>query len=501
MLTLHDIYRGEVMDNIYITYWFWLTVVFALVLYYLPQLRKFQLYILTGISFFVYWTVAREILFILVFSATTTALASYFVTHPAAPTRKIALWMGVVLNMLLLVFFKYKRLLLPPAVLPGWFAADPLWRDLYDIALPVGISFYVFHGVSLIVDTYRNPTVIGAARGDVRFPAHYLKTLHYISFFPQVVAGPIAKGKYFYEQIRTKQFRDLPWKSAVTALVYGYFLKEVIANNLNQLTAPMTNPDQWIGLPSQELFWMMLGYSAQIFTDFAGYSLIAIGLARLFGYELPQNFNWPYLASSFSDFWRKWHMSLTSWLRDYLYIPLGGNRCGQVRTYLNIFVVMVLGGLWHGAEWRFAIWGIVHGLALMLERLIVEHLPERLWLPASLPAAKMTIKVARIVGVFAYVTVAWLFFRIGSVAQVMHYLSLIIHGHEVDNPYQYANLVCLRFLFCLTMALHLVGAWLHDRGGPVSPRISRLHPVLLGVLLALCFLAKGRETAFIYFQF
>ena len=162
------------------------------------------------------------------------------------------------------------------------------------------------------------------------FAKHILDTAHYLTFFPQLVAGPITKGKNFFPQIVSKRLREIPWSDALWAIVLGLFLKRVIADNLNPLTLPLTDARTYPQLPSSELLAMVIGYSAQIFADFAGYSLIAIGVAMLFGYRLPTNFNRPYAAHSITDFWRRWHMSLSAWLKDYLYIPLGGNRRGGI---------------------------------------------------------------------------------------------------------------------------------------------------------------------------
>ncbi len=292
--------------------------------YYLPFFRKLQISILVVISLLVYWLAAGNLIFLLLFCCLNTALFSYGTANVREEWRKIFMITGVIMNISLLIFCKYKLLLLPKSIFVGWFGCDPVWMRIYELALPIGISFYVFHSISLIVDSYLNPRVLAVSGQHLL--THTQNTMLYLVFFPQIVSGPVAKGKFFYPQIVPKHFADIDWTNAIRALVHGYFLKEVIANNLNQLTAPMGQPEMWPLTPSSELLWMMFGYSAQIFADFAGYSLIAIGLGRLYGYELPINFNCPYFAHSFANFWQRWHISLSSWLRDYLYIPLGGNR-------------------------------------------------------------------------------------------------------------------------------------------------------------------------------
>jgi alginate O-acetyltransferase complex protein AlgI len=240
---------------------------------------------------------------------------------------------------------------------------------------------------------------------------------------------------------------------------------------------------------------MIIGYSAQIFADFAGYSLIAIGIAKLFGYRLPDNFNQPYLAQSITDFWRRWHMSLSAWLREYLYFTLGGNRHGAARTYLNLMIVMGLGGLWHGADWKFAVWGLWHGALLAIERFLGLGEPGR-----------NLLAVIRIPVTFVLVTVGWLFFRLTHLSDI----GVLIQ--EFGKPWRdvyststgTANVTSIFVLVALVAMFHLPTAWLH-----AFPRLStaikavtfQLRPYALGFLLAVILMASGSRHAFIYFQF
>jgi len=277
--------------------------------------------------------------------------------------------LAVVMNLALLGIFKYLPFL--AGMIPGLPAA---WVDsLKAIPLPIGISFYTFHGISMIVDVARGQVT---REGDAlmskggRFAKGVRDIGFYLLFFPQLVAGPIVKAKDFWPQIVSKRIEDIPWKLVIRTLITGYFLKMFVADNLSEQTVSLTLGGNTLANSSPlNLAPLLYCYSLQIFADFAGYSLIAIGLAAMFGYKFPTNFNFPYLSTSITEFWRRWHMSLSGWLRDYLYIPLGGNRKGPGRTYVNLFLVMFLGGLWHGAEWKFALWGSLHGLALAFERL------------------------------------------------------------------------------------------------------------------------------------
>jgi alginate O-acetyltransferase complex protein AlgI len=485
------------MVNFFVSLPFLAGVPVALIIYYLLPTARLQVPFLIGTSLVIFWFAAGSQVLLVLFAALVTALTSLAAVQARPARRRLGLSIGVGLNLALLIFFKYKRLLIPEALYRELFAGSPSMAALYDYALPVGISFYVFHGISLIVDSYRDHGVIAASAEPPKLTAHLLKTGNYITFFPQIVAGPIVKGKAFYGQIHRKRLADVRWWEAIRALSQGYFLKEVIANNLNQSTAPMTNSMLWAAKPSVELVAMLVGYSAQIFADFAGYSLIAIGLGRLFGYELPINFHRPYFADSFATFWRSWHISLSSWLRDYLYIPLGGNRRGPLRTYLNLGIVMFLGGLWHGPEWKYAFWGLAHGLALSAER-FGRELAER-WGWSLGRLAAQAVYPLRVALVFAYVTLAWLLFRMPSVTDVTSFLGAIIHWHGSRQLYTAANLRILWGLSALVLVHHAL-SYLRERDFLPQPVLA-LEPAFYGSLLALAWVAGGKETAFIYFQF
>ena len=478
------------VENFFTSPLFLLTCLGTFFAYYAFNSPKVQFVILGAVSLFIYWLAAGNLLFLLLFSATITGLFSYGSAYARSDRRKLCMIVGVLLNLSLLVFFKYKHLLLPRPVFENWFGADPAWQEIYSLALPIGISFYVFHGVSLIVDSYRNPLTLEASGRHMA--THWFKTLLYISFFPQIVAGPIAKGKFFYPQICLKKIRAVDWKGAIRALAQGYFLKEVIANNLNQLTSQMVSPSTWASIASSEMLLMVFGYSAQIFADFAGYSLIAIGLARLFGYELPINFRQPYFADSFANFWQRWHISLSSWLKDYLYIPLGGNRKGRLRSYTNLFIVMFLGGLWHGAAWKYAVWGTVHGIALAGERAIHHDKFElgfqRPWI----------IRLLNIALVFVVVSFAWLFFRLDSLQDVVNYVQHIIDWKSRPSPYHSFAMMMLWVLIGMVFFQHLLGE-LKDKNR--LGWLVRFDGAFTGLLFAGCFIAHGKQSAFIYFQF
>jgi len=331
----------------------------------------FQITLLTLASYVFYaWHTPWLVLIL----AASTAINAYVTLRLLSSARREVsrrklLLFGVVANLAVLAFFKYASLLVKSIFPHSWWSH---WGfDLTQIPLPVGISFFTFQGISLVVDVYRSGSV--GIEG-VRNPSSpresrllVLRIAFFKAFFPQLVAGPIVKAHEFMYQIVPKSLRDVNWDAAIRCLILGYFLKMVVADNLKEATAQLSYP-AFLGLPGLNLLFLLYGFSFQIFADFAGYSLIAIGLGRLFGYELPVNFNFPYIARSITEFWRRWHISLSTWLREYLYYPLGGNRKGPIRTYVNLIVVMLLGGLWHGAAWSYMVWGGAHGLFLAIER-------------------------------------------------------------------------------------------------------------------------------------
>lgn len=343
----------------------------AMTLYYLKASVRWQLGVSLAASAVFYGWSQPWLLLLLLASATITSCVSFAVAFSSTPLKKrLFSTIGVVLNLGILFFFKYSGLF-SSTLLSG---QSSLAEFLIHIPLPLGLSFYTFRGISLMVDTFRknfdaqeifDPTLTG-------FFSFYARSVFFIVFFPQLIAGPISKAKDFMLQIQPKYFKDIPWYQVVRLLIVGYFLKCYCANNLQNITFVIQYP--WFVTSGAARTWtLMIAYSLEIFADFAGYSLIAIGSAALFGYRVPQNFNFPYIAESFSDFWRRWHISLSSWLRDYLYIPLGGNRKTPFRTYINIFLVMALGGLWHGSQWNYMAWGACHGLLLMAERPLLKR--------------------------------------------------------------------------------------------------------------------------------
>lgn len=427
----------------------------------------------------------------------------------AGPGDPACRWLAgaVIVNLGFLAFFKYAGFL-ASQVPSGWVPAGvTAW--LSDIPLPVGISFYTFQGISLLVDAWRGQISDHtrqqlSARGSRRHGS-IRDTSFYISFFPQLVAGPIVKAHEFVDQIGAKAWQGIDWITVRRGLVTGYFLKIFVADNLAEQTAYLSAAGTSLADGSPiDMVCLLYGYSLQIFADFAGYSLIAIGLGALFGYKLPPNFNFPYLSCSITEFWRRWHLSLSSWLRDYLYIPLGGNRKGSGRTYFNLFLVMFLGGLWHGAAWKFALWGSLHGIFLGWERLCGAR--RRVTPEASYKIQHSTFNTPIIILkwllTFHVVTLLWLTFMMPDMASILAFFRGLLG--VIDGRLGFSGPPAFSLLFYgSAVVLYHGWGWLRERHCGLAQRLSRspLEPLIHGLLIFLVLTNPGAPRGFIYFQF
>ena len=394
--------------------------------------------------------------------------------------RKLLVGLGVAANLFVLGWFKYYNFFMEQAEALlrslGW------ERDLavMQVILPVGISFFTFQGISYIVDVYRRQTKV----------ARLLDMTLLMSFFPHLVAGPIVRASHLIPQFAAvpRVTRGMAAMGLIL-IVWGLFKKAVIASELstNFVDPVFFDPSAHSSL---DLLLAAYGYAVQIYCDFSAYTDMAIGLAALLGYRFPHNFNQPYRAASLQDFWRRWHISLSSWLRDYLYIPLGGSRHGLGRLCLALSATMLLGGLWHGASWNFVIWGALHGGVLAAERLWREFRPEN---APSLPP------LAGIVLTFHIVTLSWIFFRSASFGDAMDFLSGIAAGSWTSTMLTPLGLG----LIVLGMSLHYFPAHGTQR---LAMRVRTMPAALVGLATGLAILivdAMRPEgvAPFIYYQF
>lgn len=394
--------------------------------------------------------------------------------------RKRLLVVSLVANLGLLGFFKYGGFLLQNFQALLATVGVAYQPPGFDIVLPVGISFYTFASLSYTIDVYRR---------DVRGDCGFLDYALFVSFFPHLVAGPIVRASVLLPQLgipRRASVDQIGWGLCLVAI--GLFCKCVLAD---AILAPIA--DQVYLEPSKfgalDIWTGVLAFSGQIYYDFGGYSLCAIGLALCFGFSFPDNFRWPYAAAGFSDFWRRWHITLSTWLRDYLYVPLGGNRDGRWRTYRNLFLTMLIGGLWHGASWMFVLWGALHGSYLAIERFLRN---ER---DATLRASPLIV-----LGTFIVITLTWIPFRAPSMSTVG---DVAIGLFRVGVPRLLDAYLIV--LVLATMMATLIWQY-RMRDSSLEAEIGRWGSIvqtaaIAGCLTAIFLCSGGDERAFIYFQF
>jgi alginate O-acetyltransferase complex protein AlgI len=397
--------------------------------------------------------------------------------------RKTIVSAAVVLNLTTLGFFKYYGFFI--SSLNSTLLWLGLGRELplLEIVLPVGISFFTFQGMSYVIDIYRRD--IPASRQPV-------DVLLYISFFPQLVAGPIVRAKDFLNQLYIPiEEKRIPSAFAFKLIIIGLFKKVVIANYLSTLLVDevFQDPSRFSAV---DVLFGVYGYAIQIYCDFSAYTDIAIGVAALLGYQFAQNFDSPYRATSLQNFWRRWHISLSTWLRDYLYISLGGSRHGPLKTYRNLFLTMFLGGLWHGAAWNFVIWGTLHGLALGVERWLisvfrVHYQPGRIY------------RAIQIAAVFHFVCLTWIFFRAADLDLAMELIRTLC-----DFEWSVSQLTPFTLaLIIVGFAGQFIPNGLDERFEQGLARLPLLVQgcFLAGALMLLGSLAPEGVAPFIYFQF
>jgi alginate O-acetyltransferase complex protein AlgI len=411
-------------------------------------------------------------------------------------SARLVIALAIAANLGLLAAFKYANFLVSNLNV----VLDRLhWPavELEPIHLPLGISFFTFHALSYLIDVYRQE--VPALKSPLNFAL-------YISFFPQSIAGPIVRYADIASQLRRRLHTVEGFATGVRRFVVGLAKKMVVANTL---AAPA---DAIFNLPAEELTaslaWLgVVCYTLQIYFDFSGYSDMAIGLARFFGFRFRENFHYPYIAGSVTEFWRRWHISLSTWYRDYVYIPLGGNRLGRVRLYFNLVTVFFLCGLWHGASWTFVIWGLFHGAFLVLERTVIGRWLERTWAPV------------RHLYTLLVVMVGWVLFKAATLPKAMSFLSAMT-GFGVGAGARYHPGVYLNNLVTGVLVIGIIGCL------PVVPVLARVGerltasgrgklalfwetiftfaPVLAHAFLLLVssmLLAGGTYNPFIYFRF
>jgi alginate O-acetyltransferase complex protein AlgI len=449
-----------------------LLIVLAL-FYVLPQRYRRYLLLAASLLFYMAWNV--KFVLLILGLITVDYFAALWISKRQGAERRMALLVSLAANIGMLGWFKYANfaretwlhLLHPGAVV------QPL-----NIILPLGISFHTFQSISYVIDVYR---------GEQLAVTSYIDYALFVSFFPQLVAGPIVRAREFFHDFwNWKAPTGAEWQQGIAMILTGYVKKLVFADQFALVAdGYFANPTL---MPGRVPAWTgTIAFALQIFFDFSGYTDIAIGVAQLFGFHFPENFRRPYLSASITEFWRRWHMTLSRWLRDYIYISLGGNRKGEVRTYLNLMATMLLGGLWHGASWNFVIWGGYHGALLAVERMVWGR-GERTGL----------LRIPLTVITFLLVCVGWVFFRAKTLAAAWFVVGQMvskIRGDSLLSPWQW-RLATLALVVALAEEY-----WGMLTRLTVSPVWARTLAVVVALLVIELFSATEQTIPFVYFQF
>jgi alginate O-acetyltransferase complex protein AlgI len=468
-----------------------LPIVFALYWFVLQRNLKLQNFLLLAASYFFYACWDWRFLFLLIFST----LLDYFTGIKIAEATKAGLkkfwfWLSISVNLGFLGVFKYFNFFsasFAEALSNVGLQVNP-WT--LNVILPIGISFYTFHGLSYVIDIYKDR---------IKPEKDFIDYSVFVSFFPLLVAGPIERATHLLPQIKKR--RTFDYAQAVDGLrqiLWGLFKKIVIADNCAYFANIIfDNPADQSG---STLVLGALFFTFQIYGDFSGYSDIALGTARLFGIELLKNFSFPYFSRDIAEFWRRWHISLSSWFRDYVYIPCGGSRGGTWMKVRNTFIIFILSGFWHGANWTFIIWGFLNALYIMPSILLKTN-RSNLDIVAkgrTLPSLK---DVLQIVITFSLTVFAWIFFRAIDVHHAFEYIGGIFSSSLFLMPVLPESGLLILFI----VAIFFIVEWFGREGNFALSRIS-IFPtsfswsVYFGLIL-LMFIFQGKEQAFIYFQF
>ena len=462
---------------------FWVLFLIFLPVYAMLRSRRLQMvvYVVAFSLYFYYKSSAWFFMLLIITSVLDWCLSRIMSDTRKLWKRRLCLWLSIGMSLSILGFFKYANFFLWNwnQMVEGNF--QPL-----DIILPVGISFYTFQSISYIVDVYK---------GRVSPTETWIEYLFFLSYFPALVAGPIVRADYFLPQIQNRDHASRQEMAAgLWLIILGLVKKAVVADYIAQYNDLIfASPTGYSGLES---LMGVVGYVVQIYCDFSGYSDMAIGISAIMGFRLTRNFNFPYKSRNLTDFWRRWHISLSTWLRDYVYIPLGGNRRGTLRTYVNNFLTMLVGGLWHGAAWKFVIWGGMHGVGLIVHKALRPWLVK---IPDTWP-----VKAASWTLTMAYVSFLFIFFRAASFEDAWLIIRNIFGNFDIAYlaPFVRVRYVWLIFVAMIIAVHSLPTRWINAAGDWFvrAPFGAKLAVFIVAVQLVVQFMSED-VMPFIYFQF
>lgn len=445
----------------------------VLSLYYLVP-NKLKNLILLISSFIFYFYGEPKYVLLMAFSIISTYICGIFVDkYRGTKKSKIFLILEIIISIGLLIYFKYANFIIKNINL--WLSQK---IDLINVLLPIGISFYTFQMISYVVDVYK---------GEVKVQKNILKLATYVSLFPQLIAGPIVRYSTIEKQLENREYSINKFALGVRRFIIGLGKKVMIANVIGVLVNNFLISDD----KSVLFYWLYaIGVMLQIYFDFSGYSDMAIGLGKMFGFEFLENFNYPYIATSITDFWRRWHISLSTWFRDYVYIPLGGNRVSKIKWLRNIMIVWLLTGLWHGAEWNFIIWGIYFGILLIIEKIFL------------LKRAEKTPKIFKIIYTLFFVMISFIIFNGNEIIENIKGLFgigniPIISKESIYYLKSYLVVILIGIIGATPFIKNIV------KKEKIKKIINILEPIYLFsiLLLSTSYIIDGSFNPFLYFRF
>ncbi len=470
-----------------------LPIVFILYWFVFNKKLSWQNGLVLVASYFFYGWWSWKFMGLLMLSTLLDYLYGFWVASPNRKKAKLFLWLSIINNLGILGIFKYYNFFVVQFQKGFELLGLHTHPVLLNVALPIGISFYTFHGMSYVFDIYR---------GNQKPVKSFVDYAVFVSFFPLLVAGPIERASHLLPQVQKR--RDFNYTQAVEGcrlILWGMFKKVVIADSL-----AVTVDDIFNNYQNENGVTLIIGaiaFSFQIYGDFSGYSDIALGTAKLFGFELLSNFKFPYFSRDVAEFWRRWHISLSSWFRDYLYIPLGGSKNGKYKAIRNTFIIFLVSGFWHGASWNFIAWGFIHAcgfLPLLLLNRNRKHVTDVVAQDRKLPNLK---ELWQVTTTFAFVTFAWVFFRAEDMGEAMSIFERVCSS-IISNPKQFISLPGVKIAFIYIVPLIMGDWWL--RRNERSLNLSKnkfIREFLYALLIILVFnqIMYQKTTQFVYFEF
>src|SRR5690554_3817938 len=460
----------------------------AVLLIYFLTPKRFKNYTLLVFSLFFYTWGEKELVVLILLSTLVDYTSGLLISYGK---RRLGLYFSIGFNVSILLYFKYANFISGNLIgaLEFLNMSSENALQFSNIALPLGISFYTFQTMSYTIDVYR---------GQVKASKNFIDFATYVTLFPQLIAGPIVRYAVIEKELKNRTVTTSLFYEGVERFIIGLSKKMIIANNCALLADGVFN------LPASEssaiIAWLgIIAYSFQIYFDFSGYSDMAIGLGKMFGFNFPENFNYPYIAKSIREFWRRWHITLSTWFRDYLYISLGGNRKGSWRTYIHLIIVFFITGLWHGASWTFVFWGLFHGMFLIIER-VLEN--KHLKVPALLSH----------VYVIFVLNISWVFFRSDTMADSFQYIATMFN-FSLQTNMEFLNYYLTKELIFVLFAALILSTPIYKKVMYYTTHstmtltnytlFSPLKSIGLFMLLIICFtyIATDSYNPFIYFRF